>query len=225
MLRWRWDGKHAVGFGASRCCCQGWSRAGLCLRLAAVPCSSPAQVDPYLPYEYTCEGMLERIHAYIQHQDFCTMPSPPPPAKAQSPAMQSPPSPLALSPNATHLVWSPSALRDPHAWPPADSLQVWLSEGRHSCTETCRRRGLVCEPTFFRFLNKKEVFLQLSITCDSTEYEMNHLYPAVAENVHECYLQKEPLLFSCAGHNTKYRRLCPCRDYREGQVALCRDCL
>lgn len=68
MLRWRWDGKHAVGFSASRCCCQGWSRAGLCLRLAAVPCSSPAQVDPYLPYEYTCEGMLERIHAYIQHQ-------------------------------------------------------------------------------------------------------------------------------------------------------------
>ena len=25
-------------------------------------------MDPYLPYEYTCEGMLERIHAYIQHQ-------------------------------------------------------------------------------------------------------------------------------------------------------------
>lgn len=26
------------------------------------------QVDPYLPYEYTCSGMLERINAYIQHQ-------------------------------------------------------------------------------------------------------------------------------------------------------------
>ncbi|OXB81152.1 UNVERIFIED_CONTAM: hypothetical protein H355_005082 [Colinus virginianus] len=192
---------------------------------AAIKTILRTQVDPYLPYEYTCEGMLERIHAYIQHQDFCTMPTPPPPAKAQSPAMQSPPSPLALSPNATHLVWSPSAHRDPSSWPPTDSLQVWLSEGRHACTETCRQHGLVCEPTFFRFLNKKEVFLQLSITCDSTEYEMNHLYPAVAENVHECYLQKEPLLFSCAGHNTKYRRLCPCRDYREGQVALCRDCL
>ncbi|KAF1398564.1 Alpha-1,6-mannosylglycoprotein 6-beta-N-acetylglucosaminyltransferase B, partial [Spheniscus mendiculus] len=192
-----------------------------CLR-SALP---PPQVDPYLPYEYTCEGMLERIHAYIQHQDFCTTSSPPLPPKAKSPAMQSPPSPLALSPNATHLVWSPSAIRDPRAWPPVDSLQVWVSETRHACTETCRRRGLVCEPTFFRFLNKKEVFLQLSITCDSTEYEMNHLYPAVAENVHECYLQKEPLLFSCAGYNTKYRRLCPCRDYRKGQVALCRDCL
>ncbi|XP_054077646.1 alpha-1,6-mannosylglycoprotein 6-beta-N-acetylglucosaminyltransferase B isoform X1 [Rissa tridactyla] len=192
---------------------------------AAIKTIMRTQVDPYLPYEYTCEGMLERIHAYIQYQDFCTTSSPPLPPKAKSPAMQSPPSPLALSPNATHLVWSPSASQDPHAWPPVDSLQVWVSETRHSCTETCRRRGLVCEPTFFRFLNKKEVFLQLSIACDSTEYEMNHLYPAVAENVHECYLQKEPLLFSCAGYNTKYRRLCPCRDYRKGQVALCRDCL
>ncbi|KAJ7400643.1 Alpha-1,6-mannosylglycoprotein 6-beta-N-acetylglucosaminyltransferase B [Pitangus sulphuratus] len=192
---------------------------------AAVKTIMRTQVDPYLPYEYTCEGMLERIHAYIQHQDFCTTSSPPLPPKTKSPAMQSPLSPLVLSPNATHLVWSPSASREPQAWPPVDSLQVWVSESQHTCTETCRRHGLVCEPTFFRFLNKEEVFLQLSITCDSTEYEMNHLYPAVAENVHECYLQKEPLLFSCAGYNTKYRRLCPCRDFQQGQVALCRDCL
>eukprot|EP00064_Thunnus_orientalis_P023332 superscaffoldBa00008699_g23568 len=26
------------------------------------------KVEPYLPYEYTCEGMLERVHAYIQNQ-------------------------------------------------------------------------------------------------------------------------------------------------------------
>lgn len=31
-------------------------------------CPFLAQVEPYLPYEYTCVGMLERIHAYIQHQ-------------------------------------------------------------------------------------------------------------------------------------------------------------
>lgn len=74
--------------------------------------------------------------------------------------MQSPPSPLALSPNSTHLVWSPSAGWAPQAWPPVASLQVWVSEPQHTCTETCRRRGLVCEPTFFRFLNKEEVFLQ-----------------------------------------------------------------
>lgn len=74
--------------------------------------------------------------------------------------MQSPPSPLALSPNATHLVWSPSAGQAPQAWPPVASLQVWVSEPQHTCTETCRRHRLVCEPTFFRFLNKEEVFLQ-----------------------------------------------------------------
>lgn len=44
-------------------------RAGQgCPQLLPVLCSCPPQVDPYLPYEYTCEGMLERIHAYIQHQ-------------------------------------------------------------------------------------------------------------------------------------------------------------
>lgn len=26
------------------------------------------QVEPFLPYEYTCEGMLERLNAYIQNQ-------------------------------------------------------------------------------------------------------------------------------------------------------------
>lgn len=61
--------------------------------------------------------------------------------------------------------------------------------------------------------------------CDSTESEMNHLYPAFAQPGRECFLQKEPLLFSCAGSSTKYHRLCPCRDFRKGQVALCRDCL
>ncbi|NXY47165.1 MGT5B acetylglucosaminyltransferase, partial [Ceuthmochares aereus] len=127
---------------------------------AAIKTIMRTQVDPYLPYEYTCEGMLERIHAYIQHQDFCTTSSPPLPPKAKSPAMQSLPSPLALSPNTTHLVWSPSASQKPQAWPPVDSLQVWVSDTRHACTETCRQHGLVCEPTFFRFLNKKEVFLQ-----------------------------------------------------------------
>ncbi|NXX31298.1 MGT5B acetylglucosaminyltransferase, partial [Nicator chloris] len=94
---------------------------------AAIKTIMRTQVDPYLPYEYTCEGMLERIHAYIQHQ-VGENPCPP---------------------------WGTIS-----AWPPVASLQVWVSEPQHTCTETCRRHGLVCEPTFFRFLNKEEVFLQ-----------------------------------------------------------------
>ncbi|XP_019358423.1 PREDICTED: alpha-1,6-mannosylglycoprotein 6-beta-N-acetylglucosaminyltransferase B isoform X3 [Gavialis gangeticus] len=192
---------------------------------AAIKAIMRTKVDPYLPYEYTCEGMLERIHAYIQHQDFCAGAAASLSAKPGSHAMQSSLSPFTLLPNASHLMWAHNASSSPQAWPPVHSMQVWVSEVRRACTETCQEHGLVCEPTFFKFLNKKDVFLQLSIACDSTEYEMNHLYPAVAETVRECYLQKEPLLYSCAGYSIKYRRLCPCRDYQKGQVALCRDCL
>lgn len=35
----------------------------VCLRLGMY-----AQVEPFLPYEYTSEGMLERLNAYIHHQ-------------------------------------------------------------------------------------------------------------------------------------------------------------
>ncbi|KAJ6660416.1 hypothetical protein lerEdw1_017840 [Lerista edwardsae] len=192
---------------------------------AAIKAIMRTKVDPYLPYEYTSEGMLERIHAYIQYQDFCAIAALS--DKANSNTMQSSASPLRLQSNSTHLAWShnsSSSHRLP-AWPPINSMQVWVSDAGQACTSTCQQHGLVCEPEFFKFINKKEVFQQLSIVCDSTESEMNHLYPAVAENVRECYLQKEPLLFSCAGCNTKYQRLCPCRDYRKGQVALCRDCL
>ncbi|XP_053150441.1 alpha-1,6-mannosylglycoprotein 6-beta-N-acetylglucosaminyltransferase B isoform X3 [Hemicordylus capensis] len=181
------------------------------------------KVDPYLPYEYTSEGMLERIHAYIQYQDFCAVAALP--DQSNSHTMQSSASPFRLQPNSTYLAWSGNSSSSLPAWPPVKSMQVWVSDVGQACTSTCQKHGLVCEPEFFKFINQKEVFQQLNIVCDSTESEMNHLYPAVAENVRECYLQKEPLLFSCAGCNTKYQRLCPCRDYRKGQVALCRDCL
>ena len=39
------------------------------MRVSGVTC---AQVKPYLPFEMTEEGMLLRLSAYIQHQDFCS---------------------------------------------------------------------------------------------------------------------------------------------------------
>ncbi|XP_012588458.1 PREDICTED: alpha-1,6-mannosylglycoprotein 6-beta-N-acetylglucosaminyltransferase B [Condylura cristata] len=177
------------------------------------------QVDPYLPYEYTCEGMLERIHAYIQHQDFCAV-------TGSAPlGARAPPSPFVLAPNATHLEWSRNASLAPGTWPPARSLRAWLAAAGSACTDACLERGLVCEPSFFPFLNSQDAFRRLQVPCDSTESEMSHLYPALAQPGRECYLQREPLLFSCAGSSAKFRRLCPCRDFRKGQVALCRDCL
>nr|XP_012634373.2 alpha-1,6-mannosylglycoprotein 6-beta-N-acetylglucosaminyltransferase B [Microcebus murinus] len=186
---------------------------------AAIKAIMRTQVDPYLPYEYTCEGMLERIHAYIQHQEFCAAPGPAPPGA------HAPQSPFVLAPNATHLEWARNASVAPGAWPLAHSLRAWLAAPGRACTDACLDHGLVCEPAFFPFLNGRDAFLKLQVPCDSTESEMNHLYPAFAQPGQECYLQKEPLLFSCAGSSTKYHRLCPCRDFRKGQVALCQGCL
>uniref|UniRef100_A0A674A3R4 alpha-1,6-mannosyl-glycoprotein 6-beta-N-acetylglucosaminyltransferase n=1 Tax=Salmo trutta TaxID=8032 RepID=A0A674A3R4_SALTR len=172
------------------------------------------KVEPYLPYEYTCEGMLERVHAYIQHQDFCT-----PELGLSSSAS---PGPLfVLLPNSSALTWAPNA-NAPPAWPPLSSLRLLASQEGQSCVEACQRANLVCEPALFRFVNNREA---LQVQCEVVEAEVNHVFPAFSVLRRECGLQKDPLLYSCAGLSPKYRRLCPCRDYRRGQVALCRDCL
>uniref|UniRef100_A0A672FUC0 alpha-1,6-mannosyl-glycoprotein 6-beta-N-acetylglucosaminyltransferase n=1 Tax=Salarias fasciatus TaxID=181472 RepID=A0A672FUC0_SALFA len=131
------------------------------------------KVEPYLPYEYTCEGMLERVHAYIQNQVRST------------------------------------------AWPPLSSLRLLVSQEGQSCVDACQSAGFICEP----------VSQTLEVQCEVVDSEINHILPAFSVMRRECGLQREPLLFSCAGHSPKYRRLCPCRDFRRGQVALCRDCL
>nr|XP_023869660.1 alpha-1,6-mannosylglycoprotein 6-beta-N-acetylglucosaminyltransferase B [Salvelinus alpinus] len=187
------------------------------------------KVEPYLPYEYTCEGMLERVHAYIQHQDFCAPEAPFPPANSSSSklGLSSPASPgpqFVLLPNSSALTWAPNA-NTPPAWPPLSSLRLLASQEGQSCVEACQRDNLVCEPALFRFVNNREALRGLEVQCEVVEAEVNHVFPAFSVLRRECGLQKDPLLYSCAGLSPKYRRLCPCRDYRRGQVALCRDCL
>ncbi|GCC26019.1 hypothetical protein chiPu_0004433 [Chiloscyllium punctatum] len=193
---------------------------------SAVRTISATKVEPYLPYEFTCEGMLERVHAYIQYQDLCDtvfLSWPQNLAQRFSP-----------SPNATNRITFPQNvtghIRSPNAtkvltWPPVSSMQFQVSATAQSCTNACQEHGLTCEPTFFQFINNKAIFDKFNFVCDSIESEANHLYPAFEEIAQDCYLQKQILLFSCAGHHPKYRRLCPCRDFRKGQVALCKGCL
>ncbi|XP_029584023.1 alpha-1,6-mannosylglycoprotein 6-beta-N-acetylglucosaminyltransferase B isoform X1 [Salmo trutta] len=182
------------------------------------------KVEPYLPYEYTCEGMLERVHAYIQNQEFCAPEAPFPSANASSSWPGSPPSPFVLLPNSSALAWA-SNISTPPSWPPLSALRLLASLEGQSCIDACQSAGLICEPAFYRFINIKEAFSGLEVQCEGVEAEMNHIFPAFSVESSECGLQKDPMLFSCAGANTKYHRLCPCRDYRKGQVALCRDCL
>ncbi|XP_028842246.1 alpha-1,6-mannosylglycoprotein 6-beta-N-acetylglucosaminyltransferase B-like isoform X2 [Denticeps clupeoides] len=182
------------------------------------------QVDPFLPYEYTCEGMLERLNAYIEHQDFCQVDAPFPSMNASKSWPGNPPSPFILPPNSSALVWAPN-ITAPACWPPLSAMQLLLAQEGVSCVGSCQVEGLICEPAFFPFINNPEAFTGLRVHCEALEAEVNHIFPAVSVEPGECFLQKEPLLYSCAGVQAKHRRLCPCRDFLRGQVAMCKDCV
>ncbi|CAB1454934.1 unnamed protein product [Pleuronectes platessa] len=127
---------------------------------APADCSvSVCTVEPYLPYEYTCEGMLERVHAYIQNQDFCAPEPPFTPAnlsKQGSAGGSRTAGPLFVPiPNSTALGWS-SSVTPPSAWPPLRSLRLLVSQEGQSCVEACQSAGFICEPAHFRFINNKE---------------------------------------------------------------------
>ncbi|KAK3553283.1 hypothetical protein QTP86_032761 [Hemibagrus guttatus] len=161
-----------------------------------------AKVEPFLPYEYTSEGMLERLNAYIQHQDFCRISSPFPSANESKLWPGNPPNPFVPMPNSTGVVWA-SNISAPASWPPLSALRLRLSSEGSSCVKTCQNAGLICEPAFFPFINNMEAFNGIDVQCEALEMEMNHLFPAVAIKGRECFLQKEVLLFSFAGINGK----------------------
>ncbi len=73
--------------------------------------------------------------------------------------------------------------------------------------------------------DKSCVFFRLNAQCESFEAEKNHVFPAVHVDRRECFQQKEPLLFSCAGVSAKHQRLCHAETTSMAKVALCRDCL
>ncbi|XP_072098155.1 alpha-1,6-mannosylglycoprotein 6-beta-N-acetylglucosaminyltransferase B-like [Mobula birostris] len=193
---------------------------------AVVRTISVTKVEPYLPYEFTCEGMLERVHAYIQHQNLCetVFPSFPQNYSRLFTSSRNNTSLFIFPQNVTGIFWSPNTNKL-LTWPPISSMQLQVSATAQSCTDACQEHGLICEPTFFQFVNNKVIFERFQFVCDSIESEANHLYPAFEEIAQDCYLQKQVLLFSCAGHHPKFRRLCPCRDFRKEQVALCKGCL
>ncbi|XP_010015499.1 PREDICTED: alpha-1,6-mannosylglycoprotein 6-beta-N-acetylglucosaminyltransferase A, partial [Nestor notabilis] len=144
------------------------------------------KIDPYLPYEFTCEGMLQRMNAFIERQDFC---------------------------------------HGQVMWPPLSALQVKIAEPGKSCKQVCQESQLICEPSFFQHLNKDKALLRHNIECLTMESANDILVPSFDGRRKHCVFQGDLLLFSCAGSHPTYRRICPCRDYIKGQVALCKDCL
>uniref|UniRef100_A0A6Q2Y248 alpha-1,6-mannosyl-glycoprotein 6-beta-N-acetylglucosaminyltransferase n=1 Tax=Esox lucius TaxID=8010 RepID=A0A6Q2Y248_ESOLU len=163
------------------------------------------EVKPFTPREFTCEGMLERVHAYITHQVRIV-------------------SHVKSFISLVLLCWASYASFP--TWPPESALRVHLGPLGQSCGSVCRRAFLVCEPALFHHLNSPAAFSRLGLSCASMDQEVdNHLFPAYSPWGRRCGLQRERLLFSCAGSDPGQRRLCPCRAHQPGQVALCPECI
>ena len=77
----------------------------------------------------------------------------------------------------------------------------------------------ISNPRAFLFLLRYEVI------CQSSELAKDILAPSYDPKNKHCVFQGDLLLFSCAGAHPRHRRICPCRDFIKGQVALCEDCL
>lgn len=63
------------------------------------------------------------------------------------------------------------------------------------------------------------------VECKTVDSANDIVVPAFSETSRHCVFQSDLLLFSCAGAHQTLTRICPCRDYMKGQVALCKDCL
>lgn len=144
------------------------------------------EVDPYLPFEFTHEGMLERVSALVQNQDFCQH----------------------------------------KPWPPIKALVPVQGEAGRSCKEVCLSKGMVCEPEFFRKINSRDSLTENGYPCNTSALEEvpSLIAPGYRQNPPACIVQTQTLLFSCTGTSPSTMRLCPCRKFKKGQVALCEEC-
>lgn len=108
------------------------------------------QIEPYLPYEFTCEGMLQRVNAFIENQ----VPLPPAndfPRSTNADQMCSGPTRVN---GGRRCVFAQDFCHGQVMWPPLGAMLVRLAEPGRSCKQVCQEEQLICEPSFFQHLNK-----------------------------------------------------------------------
>lgn len=91
--------------------------------------------------------------------------------------------------------------------------------GAHRASDKDRLCPFITNPCAFLFL------FRYKVTCQSSELAKDILVPSFDPKNKHCVFQGDLLLFSCAGAHPRHQRVCPCRDFIKGQVALCKDCL
>lgn len=105
------------------------------------------QIEPYIPYEFTCEGMLQRVNVLIEKQVGGML------VEGRERKDQI----CNQEKKKTFLIWFPFLSQDfcssTGSWPPLSALQVVKAEVDTSCNQACQKEGLICEPAFFPHLN------------------------------------------------------------------------
>jgi len=103
--------------------------------------------------------------------------------------------------------------------------------------DVCRWAETICEPSHFSRINSRQ-FIDKHLGdidrrpatvpsryCNAVTNTADLYAPAYDPRTGTCFLQTDRLLFSCVDEKQGLTRICPCRDYIEGQTALCRQCL
>ncbi|VDO23030.1 unnamed protein product [Brugia timori] len=101
-------------------------------------------------------------------------------------------------------------------FPPVHAIMITVEAvSMQSCQDACRQHNFLCERSFFRIVNMPE-FLNKSGSCAT----LNSIPIPYAP--YECSKQENSDLYSCASVPTilDIRRICPCRDFLQGQTAL-----
>nr|XP_039272953.1 alpha-1,6-mannosylglycoprotein 6-beta-N-acetylglucosaminyltransferase A-like [Styela clava] len=167
--------------------------------------------------EFTHIGFIERVNSFIENQDFCN---------SQMEADIH-----------TGMTWK----RNTSLWPPKSSLRIKMSSDGESCASVCSRYNLTCERAFFPLINNDVQLNSIKQKCTVFETLPGYLQndkrrtpifanevchaPSYDSSTGICFIQSDPLLFSCAcEQNKSVMRLCPCRTYAHEQVALCNGC-
>lgn len=169
---------------------------------ATLNTASATFTNRFVRFEFTVEGFLERLNSLVQRQHFCE--------KEEDAANHK------QEKHGRHNIL--------HTWIRLSAMKVLLGSENTSCSDTCIANGLMCEPSFFHQFNKDGVFERQNIECLEHQSQADIYFPAVNKKDSICTLQKDSALFSCAGANPSWQRLCACRNFIPGQVALCHRC-
>lgn len=115
-------------------------------------------------------------------------------------------------------------------WPDLTLMHTLRSKPGQSCKEACSLQHMVCEPAYFRALNSERTVRE-AFNCTEVHTEETHYVdfpPAWAAREDSdlgikqgaCLTNSNSALLSCAGLHASYERLCPCRRFTQGQVAV-----